>query len=123
MRLLLDTHILVWIVLNDRRISKQQRHVLEDSENQLLVSPVVSYEISYLQKRRRIPLVEPINILQQLIGFDLVSLPAGIWEHTAAMPDIHRDPVDRMLIAHALAEDMILVTSDATIRRYPVTCI
>jgi PIN domain nuclease of toxin-antitoxin system len=120
MRLLLDTHILVWIVLNDKRLSQQQRHALENSDNQLLVSPAISYELSYLQKRRRIPLVEPIDILQQLVGFDLVDLPATIWAYAASMPDIHRDPVDRMLIAHALAENMTLVTADTNIRRYPV---
>jgi PIN domain nuclease of toxin-antitoxin system len=120
MRLLLDTHILVWIVLNDKRLSQQQREALENSENQLLVSPVISYELSYLQKRRRIPLVEPIDILRQLIGFELVDLPATIWTYAASMPDIHRDPVDRMLIAHAMAENMTLVTADANIRRYPV---
>jgi PIN domain nuclease of toxin-antitoxin system len=123
MQLLLDTHILVWIVLNDKRLSQQQRQALTDSENQLLVSPVISYELSYMQKRRRIPLVEPIGILQQLVGFDLVDLPASIWTYAASMPDIHRDPVDRMLIAHAMAEGMTLVTADANIKRYPVDII
>jgi PIN domain nuclease of toxin-antitoxin system len=54
--------------------------------------------------------------------FDMIldPLPAASWEQIASLPDIHRDPVDRMLIAHALVEGMTLLTADANIRRYPV---
>jgi PIN domain nuclease of toxin-antitoxin system len=120
MQLLLDTHIIVWIVLDDKRLSKKQRAMLKDSDNELLVSPVIAYELTDLQKRGRIPLTEPISVLQELIGFELAELPASTWEHVASLPNIHRDPVDRMLIAHALAEGMTLVTSDSKIRQYPV---
>ena len=120
MRLLLDTHILVWIVLNDARLSDAQRRVLADPENQLFLNPVVTYEISHLQRARRIPLREPIDRLQQLVGFALIDMPQNIWRVVAGLPDIHRDPLDRLLIAHALTEGMTLITADAHIRRYPV---
>ena len=123
MQLLLDTHIIVWIVLNDSRLSDAQRRALEDPENAILVSPVTAYELTQLQKTRRIPLSEPIDRLGDLIGFALVDLPQDIWRVVTDLPDIHRDPVDRMLIAHALSEGMTLVTADANIRRYPVSCL
>ncbi|MFZ5726968.1 MAG: type II toxin-antitoxin system VapC family toxin [Pseudomonadota bacterium] len=123
MQLLLDTHIIVWIVLNDSRLSDAQRRALEDPENAILVSPVTAYELTQLQKTHRIPLSEPIDRLGELIGFALVNLPQDIWRVVTDLPDIHRDPVDRMLIAHALSEGMTLVTADANIRRYPVSCI
>ena len=120
MRLLLDTHILVWIVLNDLRLSAAQRNVIADPENQLLLSPVVTYEIAHLQQNGRIPLSESIDQLQQLVGFELIDLPQGIWRAVADLPDIHRDPLDQLLIAHAQIGGMTLVTANADIRRYPV---
>ncbi len=120
MQLLLDTHILVWIVLDDPRLSEAQRRLLEDPENRLLLSPVVTYEITHLQRAGRIPLSESIDRLQQLVGFELIDIPQDIWRAVAELPDIHRDPLDRLLIAHALTEGMTLVTADDNIRRYPV---
>ena len=120
MRLLLDTHIVVWIALNDHRLSAAQREAVGDSENALLVNPLVAYELTHLQKTGRIPLQEPINRLQELIGFELVDLPHDLWQAVSRLGDIHRDPVDRMMIAHAMTEGLTLVTADANIRRYPV---
>ena len=123
MRLLIDTHILVWIVLNDRRLSKRQRDVLGDPTNAIVLSPVVAYELTQLQRTRCIPLREPVERLRELVGFDSVDLPFDCWRIVATLPDIHRDPIDRMLIAHALCVGMTLVSSDANIRRYPVDCV
>ena len=120
MRLLLDTHIVVWIALNDLRLSAAQREAVGDSENAILVNPLVAYELTQLQRTGRIPLQEPINRLQELIGFELVDLPHDLWQAVSRLGDIHRDPVDRMLIAHAMTEGLTLVTADANIRRYPV---
>lgn len=123
MRLLLDTHIIIWTVLGDRRLSVAQRSAIESPGNALLVSPVVAYELTHLQVTGRLPLDEPIDRLQQLIGFELVDLPYDCWRKVKQIPDIHRDPIDRLLIAHALSRDMRIITADANIRRYPVTCI
>jgi PIN domain nuclease of toxin-antitoxin system len=119
----LDTHILVWIVLNDRRLSAAQRVALEDPENAMLVSPVVAYELTHLQKSGRIPLREPIDRLQELTGFELVDLPSRIWQAVADLPDIHRDPLDRLLVAHAICEGWSLLSADTNIRRYPARVI
>jgi PIN domain nuclease of toxin-antitoxin system len=120
MRLLLDTHILIWLVLNDRRLSAAQRAALGDPDNAMIVSPVVAYELTHLQRTRRIPLSEPIDRLQELTGFELADLPRDSWRSAADLPDIHRDPIDRLLVSHALCEEMVIVTADANIRRYPV---
>jgi len=123
MRLLLDTHILIWLVLNDRRLSAAQREALGDPENIMIVNPVVAYELTHLQRTGRIALEEPIDRLQELTGFDLVDLPQTVWRCVGSLPDVHRDPLDRLLIAHSLADNLTLVTADETIRRYPVACI
>jgi len=121
--LLLDTHILIWLVLNDRRLSAVQRGALADPDNALIVSPVVAYELTHLQKSRRIPMSESIDRLQELTGFELVDLPHDVWRSVGKLPDIHRDPIDRLLVSHALCAGMTVVTADANIRRYPVPCI
>ena len=123
MRLLLDTHILIWLVLNDKRLTAIQRTALGNPDNALVVSPVVAYELTYLQGIGRIALREPIDRLQELTGFELVDLPHRAWQFAANLPDIHRDPIDRMLIAHALCDGVGLVTADANIRRYAVECV
>lgn len=123
MRLLIDTHILVWIVLNDRRLSEEQRAALSDPANSIVVSPMVAYELSQLQATRRIPLSESIERLQELVGFETADLPFDCWRVVGTLPDIHRDPIDRLLIAHAMVTEMTLVTADASIWRYPVPCI
>lgn len=79
-----------------------------------------SWRSSTPTSRQRIAIEEPISELME--RFDLVVdvFPADAWRVTARLPPIHRDPVDRMLIAHALVKGMTLLTADANIRRYPV---
>ena len=120
MRLLIDTHILVWIVLNDRRLTAAQRNALSDPENDIVLSAVNAYELAHLQQLRRIPIEESIEVLQELVGFELADLPSDVWRHAEELPDIHRDPLDRLLVAHALSDGMTVVTADESIRRYPV---
>lgn len=118
--LLLDTHIIVWMATGDPRLNRVDRSVLEDASRRLCVSSVVAFELSDLQQRGRVAMTERLDYLQTNMGFDFVDFPASAWQIAATLPDIHRDPIDRMLIAHAMAEGMTLVTADANIRRYPV---
>ncbi len=120
MRLLLDTQILAWIVLNDRRLSQAAAAAIQDPSNDLYVSAAAACELADLQARRRFSIEEPIDVLAGLIGFHVADLPADAWRIAERLPDIHRDPVDRMQIAHALLDGSTLVTSDANMRRYPV---
>ncbi|MCC6942148.1 type II toxin-antitoxin system VapC family toxin [Novosphingobium sp.] len=117
---MIDTHILVWIVLNDRRLTAAQRNALSDPENDIMLSAVNAYELVHLQQLRRIPIEESIEVLQELVGFELADLPSDVWRHAEELPDIHRDPLDRLLVAHALSDGMTVVTADESIRRYPV---
>lgn len=97
-----------------------QRTALGDPANDIVLSAVNAYELAHLQQLRRIPIEESIAKLQELVGFELADLPSGVWSHIAALPDIHRDPLDRLMIAHALCSGMTVVTADESIRRYPV---
>lgn len=123
MKLLIDTHIIIWFVLDDKRLSNGQREALLDPNSQLLLSPVVAYEFTQLQATGRSPVDEPIDRLRGLLGMTAVDLPSDCWRMVVDLPDIHRDPVDRMLIAHALIGGFTLVTADRNIRSYAVPTI
>lgn len=120
MHLLLDTQILVWMVNGDKRLRAEWVEAIVSPENSLHVSAVVAFEYSDLQSRQRIAIEESISELMERFDLVVEVFPADAWRIAARLPPIHRDPVDRMLIAHALAEGMTLLTADANIRRYPV---
>jgi PIN domain nuclease of toxin-antitoxin system len=118
--LILDTHALAWIASDDRRLSQRLVAAMRDPETRLMVSAVTAYEYSDLLARGRLPTEVDIGILQAVLGFVLVDYSAALWSVATALPDIHRDPVDRMLIAHSIAIEATLVTADETMQRYPV---
>ncbi len=120
MNLLLDTQVLVWLLSGDRRLRKAWLKALADPLNRVFVSAVVAWEYADLKSRGRLPVDEDIADLADLYGFELLDFPAVAWAVAADLPDFHRDPVDRMVIAHAVLLDMVLVTADRTMRRYPV---
>lgn len=118
--ILLDTHTVVWMATDDPRLRQIDRTALLDPARELLVSAVTALELADLQHRGRVAVTESLEVLREHMDFQVVELPAECWRVAAGLPPIHRDPVDRMLIAHALTEGLTLATADANIRRYPV---
>lgn len=93
--------------------------MLSDSES-LLISAVTAYEFADLNSRRRFGADLPLEpLIKRLVG-EVLDFPAQCWTLAVSLPPIHRDPIDRMLIAHAITADLTLVTADATMRAYPV---
>lgn len=123
LHLLLDTHIIVWSVTSDERLSRSARNALLSPGARLLVSAVTAWEYADLHQRRRLPMAADFNTVATMLALETVDLPAEIWRLAVTLPDLHRDPVDRILIAHALRLDATLVTADTTMRRYPVRCL
>jgi PIN domain nuclease of toxin-antitoxin system len=117
--LLIDTHVLIWIGEDNPRLPQAMRARLCDPDEELFVSAVTAFEYADLQHRGRIPQEAGLAELQDQMGLQMLDCPAYLWTIAAALPPIHRDPIDRMLIAHALALDMALVSADAAICRYP----
>lgn len=104
----------------DPRLRRCDIAALRDPARTLLVSAIIAFELADLQQRGRIAMNESLDFLREHMNFQVIDLPAGCWRIAAGLPPVHRDPVDRMLIAHALAEEVTLATADANIRRYPV---
>ena len=120
MDLILDTHVLLWLVTGHRQLSQALIARLADPDTRCFVSAVTAWEYSDLHRRGRLPASVPLPVAQERFGFAILDLPSDVWTQAEALPDIHGDPVDRMLVAHTRALGMTLATSDRDIRRYPV---
>ena len=122
MRLLLDTHILLWAVLEDERLPPRAAAMIQDGANTLHFSAVTIWEVAIKTSRRRADfLLDPVLLRRQLLDNDYAELNVtGL--HAAAvarLPDLHKDPFHRLLVAQASEEGMLLVTADATLASYP----
>lgn len=118
--LLLDTHAILWIATAPERIPAAARREIELQEDALRISAVTAWEYSELNDRLRFGHDLPLGPIVDRLKAEIIDFPADAWRLAGSLPPLHRDPVDRMLIAHALQADLSLITADATIRRYPV---
>ena len=125
MKLLLDTHIFLWYISADKKLSSRFREEIRNPENEVYLSTISLWEIIIKNQLGKLPLPEPPQffIPSERQRHLIESLPlneAGV-RHLADLPPLHRDPFDRMLICQAKANQMTLVTSDSAILQYSVT--
>ena len=119
MKLLLDTHVLLWWLADSARIEGEAATVIEKAER-VLVSAASVWEIEI--KRAKGKLAAPDDLREQLAssGFGELGITAEHAEEAARLPEHHNDPFDRVLIAQSRIEGLTLVTSDEAILRYEV---
>ena len=122
MRILLDTHCWLWWISEPERLQERARNQIADSHNTILLSAVSSWEIAIKYALGRLPLPEPPEdfVPRRLSQDAILGLPI---EHihalrVAALPDHHRDPFDRLLIAQAEVEGIPVMTVDPQFRLY-----
>lgn len=122
-RLLLDTHALLWWLLDDPALGARARAAIADAGNQVHVSAATIWELSIKRSKGLLQAPEDLEALVLDEGF--ISLPISLFhaQQAGALPDLHRDPFDRMLVAQAQAEGLELVTSDGMIPQYGVRCL
>ena len=121
MRLLLDTHALLWWLIDDPQLSPVARDAVANLANEVYVSACSGYEIAYKQKLGRLPTF-PESLLDRVARERIGTLPISL-EHAvaaAALPGSHRDPWDRIMTAQALAEHCYMVTVDQVFADYNV---
>ena len=120
MRLLLDTHALIWALEGGARLSEKARAAIEDGENDILVSAVSAWEIEIKKALGR--LEAPDDLLEAVdeVGFTKKDLGFSTARRLQKLPLLHKDPFDRMLIATALEEGVPLVSRDRKIAQYDV---
>ena len=123
MRVMLDTHALIWALEGSRRLSAVARRVIENARNEVLVSAVSAWEIAIKRSMGR--LRAPDDLIEAVDDVGFIRRPLGFAEalRLETLPHHHADPFDRMLIAHALEEGVPIVTRDEQIARYQVQII
>jgi PIN domain nuclease of toxin-antitoxin system len=121
MRILLDTHLLIWLVAASERLPSSVSEAVEEANNQLFFSAASIWELSIKQSTGRARLELPAELLHRHLldnNFDEVPVTATHGLAICGLEQIHKDPFDRILIAQAMSEGMLLLTSDETIAKY-----
>ncbi len=114
---LLDTHALLWALLERRRLSGAVLEVLNDDNANIAVSAVSAVEISIKHRIGKLPEAAPIlqNFERDLIadGFEMLSITIEHGLRAGALPIDHKDPFDRLLIAQSICENMVLISNES----------
>lgn len=124
MRALVDTHVLIWWLVDLTLLSPAAQTVIADDRNEIFVSAVSAWEIAIKHKAGKLPHVAPlmVDLEGAILSEGFMPLPVTIrcGEHAGSLPLHHRDPFDRMLIAQALAESLTLVSNERLFDQYGV---
>jgi len=122
MKLLLDTHLLLWAAGEPKRLSKQARTLIDNPDNELLFSAASLWEVAIKRGLGREDFKVDARLLRRgLLDNGYSELPI-ISDHvvaTESLPPIHKDPFDRVLVAQATVEGVTLLTIDSLAAQYP----
>ena len=120
MRLLLDTHVLLWWLADDSSLGEEAQARISDLGSAVFVSAATVWEVSI--KRALGKLESPSDLLEQIEAsrFEPLGISFAHAHEAGALPRHHDDPFDRMLVAQAIAEDLTVVTRDERISQYLV---
>jgi PIN domain nuclease of toxin-antitoxin system len=125
MRILLDTHVLLWWLLDEEVISPKARAAIAEDVNEIFVSAATAWEVATKYKIGKLPTAAELiaNLERAILDEGFAGLPVSLrhGELAGGLPLHHKDPFDRMLIAQALAESLTLVSNERLFDRYGVT--
>ena len=124
MKLLLDSHIFLWLITNDPQLDPAAKQAIQDGANEVFLSVVSVWEITIKYGLGKLPLPDSPDVFlpaQRLAhGVESLALDEGSVGELVRLPHLHRDPFDRMLIAQARHHGFTLVTQDQAVLDYPV---
>lgn len=121
MKLLLDTHLLLWAGEDNAALSDEARKLIENTENTLYFSVASIWEIVIKKSLGREDFKIDARVLRRNLldaGFEELAIEAPHAMEVAQLPPLHKDPFDRILIGQAMAEGIVLLTHDANIKQY-----
>lgn len=122
MKLLLDTHVLLWAAGSPAKLSTTARTMLEDPQNELLFSAASLWEIAIKRSIGRSDFQVDARVLRRGLldnGYQELAITSAHAVSIDGLPAIHKDPFDRILIAQATLEGITLLTADALVAQYP----
>ncbi len=120
MKLLLDTNVLLWWLNGSPRLAAEASDAIATPRNVVYVSSVTAWEITI---KRALGKLEIPENWAEVVAAESFRRLAATWEHAldvASLPELHRDPFDRLLVAQARVEGLVLVTGDDIVTRYDV---
>ena len=124
MKYLLDTAAFLWSVDAQDKLNLRAREILERRDQEIFLSPIVSWEIVIKVARGKLTLSrsvsETMNLAFSKFGMKMQPITHAHSLALLELPPIHNDPFDRMLVAQAKYENQIIVTADETLKQYPV---
>lgn len=124
MRLLLDTHTFIWFIINSPRLSLIVKSLIENENNEKLLSAASIWEIAIKQSSGRlsfgIPFKEFLEQQLSVNSIDLLDIKIDHLVVIATLPFHHRDPFDRLLIAQAMVEDLPILSADSSFDAYSI---
>ena len=125
MRLLLDTHAFLWWLAGNRRLSLVARRAIEDNSDDVIVSAASAWEITTKHRIGKLREAEAVafDVAGAIAGqgFEELNVTVEDAERAGRLPGLHRDPFDRMLIAQALARNLVVVSVDRVFDGYGVS--
>ena len=122
MRLLLDTHLLLWAAGPSPHLSSRARRLIEDPDNELLASAASLWEIAIKSALRRPNFPVNASLFRRNLlnnGYEELAVTGEHAVAVANLPPLHRDPFDRMLVAQSVVEGIMLLTTDPLVAQYP----
>jgi len=124
---LLDTHVLLWWLFDDPKLSDPAREIIRAPEHIIIVSSASGWEIATKGRLGKLPhagdITENLPSLLQKARIKVLSITMAHALAAGALPGPHRDPFDRMLIAQGQIEQLPIVTSDRAFKKYPIKLI
>ncbi|MGN8056601.1 type II toxin-antitoxin system VapC family toxin [Pedobacter sp. 22163] len=126
MNLLLDTHIVIWFITNDGKLSKKIKDLIEDSNNKCFVSIASYWEFSIKYALGRLNLDSTIEEIFNIIeksGFDILPITLNHIIQLSKLAHFHNDPFDRLMISQSIIEKLYMVSNDNYFPAYKVQLI
>jgi PIN domain nuclease of toxin-antitoxin system len=129
LKALLDTHVFIWAISEPQRLSSRARQLIEDGDDDILVSVASAWEMAIKVSTGKLKLkiggAAAVFVQRKLVEHRMTLLPIQLshLEALEKLPLHHRDPFDRLLVAQAIAEGATLITVDAQLKRYKVKTI
>jgi PIN domain nuclease of toxin-antitoxin system len=119
-RFLLDTHVFLWWLGNAPELGTRCRELIAEQRNEVYISAATTWEISIKKALGKLDAPEDMDTIVEDEGFSKLPISLYHGQLAGSLPALHRDPFDRMLVAQAQAEGLILMTSDTNIALYNV---
>ena len=127
MKVLIDTHVFLWILVSPKKLSSRARSIIESGDNHVLLSTASLWEIAIKEQVGKLFLPNPPEryLRRRIAESDIEMLPVSA-QHALrlfSLPVHHKDPFDRIIVAQSQEEDIAIITADAVMRRYEIEVI